>query len=320
MKWDNNGRFYAGSDGGVSISNNVDVTNPDAIEWYVANRGYNVTQFYGIAFDKFGAVMGGTQDNGTLYNDHSMNTYKEFREVNGGDGFECEISFFNEKVMFSSVYNNSISRSGDKGQTWTSFVPNLPGTYEDPGTDGPLQQHPFHTELFLAEYFDLNSQDSVTFIPKEDITAGETVRISSLSSGDTINFVAPDDYYFDEELNYDPSLTVNGINYGINPATGETVEMGSDTIIYNVAWDTIRVQDPYQSWFLVYVNANGGELWGTRNALRFSVTNPQWVCVARGFGGGAFNSIDVEFSRDLEHCYISAGTNGVWRIDGLGSA
>ena len=320
MKWDNNGRFYTGSDGGVSISNNVDVTNPDAIEWYVANRGYNVTQFYGIAFDKFGSVMGGTQDNGTLYNDHSMNTYKEFREVNGGDGFECEISFFNEKVMFSSVYNNSISRSGDKGQTWTSFVPNLPGTYEDPGTDGPLQQHPFHTELFLAEYFDLNSKDSVTFIPKEDITAGETVRISSLSSGDTINFVAPDDYYFDEELNYDPSLTVNGINYGINTATGETVEMGSDTIIYNVAWDTIRVQDPYQSWFLVYVNANGGELWGTRNALRFSVTNPQWVCVARGFGGGAFNSIDVEFSRDLEHCYISAGTNGVWRIDGLGSA
>lgn len=59
MKWDNNGRFYAGSDGGVSISNNVDATNPDAIEWFVANRGYNVTQFYGIAFDKFGAVMGG---------------------------------------------------------------------------------------------------------------------------------------------------------------------------------------------------------------------------------------------------------------------
>lgn len=317
MKWDNNGRFYAGSDGGVSISNNVDVTNPDAIEWFVANRGYNVTQFYGIAFDKYGAVMGGTQDNGTLYNDHTMNTYKEFREVNGGDGFECEISFFNERVMFSSVYNNSISRSGDKGQTWTSFVPNLPSTYADPGTNSA--EHPFHTELFLAEHYDLNSKDSVTFIPKKDISAGETVRISSLSSGDSIDFVAPQDYYFDEELAYDPSLTVNGINYGINPATGETVEMGSDTLIYNVAWDTVRVQDPFQSWFLVYVNKNGGELWGTRNALRFSVTDPGWVCVARGFGGGSFNSIDVEFSRDLEHCYISAGS-GIYRIDGLGSS
>ncbi|MFM7662678.1 MAG: T9SS type A sorting domain-containing protein [Bacteroidota bacterium] len=318
MKWANNGRFYAGNDGGISISNNVDVSDPDAIEWYVANRGYNVTQFYGIAFDKFGAVMGGAQDNGTLYNDHTMNTYQEFREVNGGDGFECEISFFNERVMFSSVYYNSISRSGDKGQTWTSFEPNLPGTYDDPGTDGsPF--HPFHTEFVLAEYYDENSQDSVTFIPKEDILAGDIVRVASLSSGDSMSFVASSNYYFDAELSYNPALTVNGINYGVNPATGETVSMGSDTVIYNVSWDTLRVQDPYQSWFLVYVNANGGELWGTRNALRLSVTNPQWVCVARGIGGGLFSSIDIEFSRDLEHCYVSAGTNGVWRIDGLGS-
>ncbi len=323
MKWDNNDRFYAGTDGGVSISNNVDVTNPDAIEWFVANRGYNVTQFYGIAFDKFGAVMGGTQDNGTLYNDHSLNTYQEFRQLYGGDGFECEISFFNERVMFSSIYYNSIFRSGDKGQTWTNFSPILPGTYADPGTEGsPL--HPFHTEFILAENYDLNSKDSVVFVPRKDVTAGETIRVPSLSSGDTINFIAPDDYYFDEELSYDPSLTLNGINYGINPETGETVEMGSDTIIYNVAWDTIRVQDPFQSWFLVYVNINGGELWGTRNALRFSVTNPQWVCIARGIGGPNFSgsnlnsNFDAEFSRDLEHLYV-ATSSGVTRISGLGS-
>ena len=37
-----------------------------------------------------------------------------------------------------------------------------------------------------------------------------------------------------------------------------------------------------------------------------------------GIGGGLFNSVDVEFSKDLEHCFISAG-NGVWRVDGLGS-
>jgi photosystem II stability/assembly factor-like uncharacterized protein len=322
MKWDNNGRFYAGSDGGVSISNNVDASNPDAIEWFVANRGYNITQFYGIAFDKYGAVMGGTQDNGTLYNDHTMNTYKEFREVNGGDGFECEISHYNERVMFSSVYYNSISRSGDKGQTWTNFAPQLPTSYDDPGTDGsPF--HPFHTEFILAEYYDLNSEDSVTYIPKRDVVAGEILRVPSLSSGDSISYVAPQNYYFDEELVYDPSLTVNGVNYGINPATGETVEMGSDTAIFNVSWDTVRVQDPYQSWFLVYVNANGGELWGTRNALRFSVTDPVWVCVARNFGGplsgSNFNSnFDAEFSTDLEHLYIATGS-GVTRISGLGS-
>jgi hypothetical protein len=311
MKWDNNNRLYVGNDGGIGISNNKGQS------WFPANRGYNVTQFYGIAFDAGGRVMGGTQDNGTLYNDYSLSTYHEFLQVNGGDGFECEISFFNPSVMFSSIYYNTISRSGDRGVNWTNFSPNLPGTYDPPGTDGS-PNHPFHTELFFAEYFDPNSQDSVTFIPKKNYAAGAMLRIPSMASGDTITTSAPTALYFDDTLYYDPSLTVNNVNYGINNATGETVEMGTDTVIFNVSWDTLRIADPYQSWFLVYVNANGGELWATRNAARFSVTNPGWLCVAKGIGGGTFNSVDVEFSRDLNHCYISSG-NGVWRLNGLGS-
>ena len=309
MKWDSNNRFYAGNDGGVSITTDYGNT------WFVANRGYNVTQFYGIAFDRDGAVMGGAQDNGTLYNNHTLSTYKEFRQVGGGDGFECEISYFNPAVMFSTIYYNNISRSGDKGNTWSTFEPLLPGSYDPPGTDGSIY-HPFHTEVFLAEYFDPNSEDSVNYIATKNYQSGDLIRIPSLSSGDSINYFAATDLYFDDTLLYNPALTANGINYGQNAATGELVEMGSDTVIYNVAWDTLRVADPFQSWFLVYVNANGGELWGTRNALRLAVTNAQWVCVARGIGSNS--SVDVEFSRDLEHCYVVAG-NGVWRINGLGS-
>lgn len=237
--------------------------------------------------------------------------------MGGGDGFECEISYFNPAVMFSTIYYNNISRSGDKGNTWTSFEPLLPGSYDPPGTDGSAF-HPFHTEVFLAEYFDPNSEDSVTYIATKNVEQGDLIRIPSMSSGDSINYFAATDLYFDDTLLYNPALTANGINYGQNAATGELVEMGSDTVIYNVAWDTLKVADPFQSWFLVYVNANGGELWGTRNALRLAVTNVQWVCVARGIGGGLFNSVDVEFSRDLEYCYVSAG-NGIWRINGLGS-
>lgn len=311
MKWDSNNRFYIGNDGGIGVTNDYGQT------WFPANRGYNVTQFYGIAFDRSGSVMGGAQDNGTLYNDHSNSTYHEFRAVNGGDGFECEISFFNPKVMFSTVYFNSISRSGDKGQTWSSFVPNLPGTYDPAGTDNS-SYHPFHSEIVLAENYDLNSKDSVVFIPTKNYAAGAVIRIPSLSSGDSITYVSSDALYFDDTLAYTPSLTQNGVNYGLNTATGETVAMGTDTVIYNVAWDTLKVQDPYQSWFFVFVNANGGELWGTRNALRLSVQNPLWVCVARGIGAGTFNNVDMELSKDLNHLYVSAGS-GVWRIDGLGS-
>ena len=311
MKWDSNNRLYVGNDGGIGVTNDFGAT------WFPANRGYNVTQFYGIAFDKGGSVIGGTQDNGTLYNDFTGSTYQTFNQVTGGDGFECEISFYNPKVMFTSIYYNSINRSGDRGQTFTSFSPTLPGTYDPPGTDGSTF-HPFHTEFILAENYDTNSKDSVTFIPTKNYFDGDIIRVPSMASGDTITFIATDNYYFDDTLVYTPSLTANGENFGLNPATNETVSMGTDTVIYNVAWDTIKVQDPYQSWFLVYVNANGGELWGTRNATRFAVTNPLWVCVARGFGGGTFNNVDLEFSKDLEHLFISSGS-GVWRVDGLGS-
>jgi hypothetical protein len=368
MKWDDLNRLYVGNDGGVNI------TEDYGQNWFPANRGYNVTQFYGIAFDKDGALMGGTQDNGTLYNDYTLSTEKEYIEVNGGDGFECEISFFNPKVMFSSVYYNSISRSGDKGKTWKAFVPTLPKSYPAPGTEG-TNFHPFHTEFVLAEYYDTESEDSITFIPSRNYVAGTKINIPSMATGNTISYTTPTNLYFDDTLLYDNLLTkddisvVNKINgetvylgnyqykpfktasgksppeindslmvnfpggadtvvvksigsykhyYGRNNVTSEILSLGNDTVAYNVAWDTVIVQDPYQSWLLVYVNANGGELWGTRNALRLASTNPQWVCVVQGIGGSMTGSVDIEFSRDLNHCYISCGKD-VYRLDGLGN-
>ena len=144
MKWSSNNILYVGNDGGVGKSNNFGQT------WYPSNRGYNVTQYYGIAFDRNGAVMGGAQDNGTTYNDHSLSTYKEFREVTGGDGFECEISFFNPKIMFSTVQFGDIRRSSDGGFTSSQLAPPYPGAY---GAIGSGSAFPFHTEIFLAEYF-----------------------------------------------------------------------------------------------------------------------------------------------------------------------
>lgn len=307
MKWDVNNRLYIGNDGGVNI------TNDFADNWYPANRGYNVTQFYGIAYNRDGAVMGGSQDNGTLYSDHSLSTFQEFVEVSGGDGFQCEISFYNPKVSFATVQYGAVRRTGDGWATSNGFIPDYPSSYDPVGDAGA--QHPFHTRIFLSEYFDENSEDSVLFIPTRNYSAGDVMSVPSLASGDTIYVTAAQDYYFTDTLYYTPAVSNDSVNFGVNPVTGELHAMGADTVDFNISWDTLTVQDPFQSWFLVYTQANGGELWGTRNALRLSVSDVNWVNVARGIGSGG---ADVEFSRDLEHCYISAG-NGIWRLDGLGS-
>ncbi len=367
MKWDGT-KLYVGNDGGVGVTYDPETA------WYPANRGYNITQFYGIAFDRNGTVMGGAQDNGTVYNDHSLSTFQEFVEVSGGDGFQCEISFFNPRILFSTSQFGNGLRSSDGGETMESFVPEpLPSSYDPFGTDGS-PNHPFHTRIFLAEYYDLNSRDSVIYTPSENIAAGTTIKVPSAATGDTIDYTLPYSLYFDDTLNYTSAVNetsvVNELNgqtvflglynwihlgtsgsglippivgdsllvdfetgtdtvvveslgsythyYALNSASSEIYNMGIDSVLYNVAWNNVTVQDPYQSWYLMYVNANGGELWATRNALRLSAPDPQWGVVARGIGGGTFNNIDIEFSKDLNHLFIATGGSTISRIDGLG--
>lgn len=373
--WDESNTLFIGTDGGISISENK------GSSYYEANRGYNITQFFKIAYDRNGAVLGGTQDNGALYNNFKNHTYQEFKRVTGGDGFSTAISFFNPNVMLSSSQYNNIRRSGDGGVTFNSFEPNFPISYPAVGTEGSI--HPFHTTFVLAEYYDEQSEDSLIFIPQSSFSAGDEIKVPSRATGDTILYTTPTDIYYDDTLVYFPDSTRteyvvtdanSGLEYdlgllnftpfatasgdyppqngdsllvetstgidtvvvdgsspydfyvGVNEITNQIVEMGRDTMIFNIPWDTLTVQDPFQSWFVVSTTENNGEIWGTRDALRLSESNPQWVRLAENLGGGA---VDIEFSEDLNHMFICGGSfigstqysnlGRIFRLDGLGS-
>jgi hypothetical protein len=224
----------------------------------------------------------------------------------------------------------------------------------------------------LAEYYDPNSKDSVTYMASRNYAANSVVKVPSAATGDTIRYTTPVALYFDDTVEYNPSLTVtdykvtNAINGAIwdlgqnsyttiynesgaafPPAVGDTLlvngtvtvpvsnvtsyqhyfashpitnkvfDLMEEQIGFNVPWDTLRVSDPFQSWFVMYVNANGGELWATRDALRLAKATPEWAVIATGIGASLFSSVDIEFSKDLNHCYVSAGSR-VYRLDGLG--
>lgn len=381
MKWDGN-KLYIGNDGGVGITTNIDGS------WYPANRGYNITQFYGIAVNKHGHLLGGTQDNGTLYNNYQNSNWNDFKEVNGGDGFQCAISFFNPQVMFSTLYYGSTFRSGDEGQnferdpsTGRGFIPTSP-VYVG-GT------HPFHTVIRLGEYFDANSKDSVQLVARQTATAGTVVPVPSRATGNTISHTLTTNIYFGDTVLYDSGLsdpsaisivdsitntnvylglyswahlgtsgsggtppavgdsltyTVNGVldtvlvksvgtftNYfTTNPSTGQAYNMGLDSVLYNIPWDTIQVQDPYQSWYVIYSTLYNGSIWGTRDALDLTkvpyATLPEnktsWGVIAKNLGTGTGSphyAVDMKFSKDLNHLFVSVGSGNVIRIDSLGS-
>lgn len=106
---------YIGSDGGISKSNDACKT------FFTSNKGYNVTQFYDVAADWRGYVLGGAQDNGTQYINGSRNTSMGAVEVFGGDGFQCEISHINPDIMFYSTYYGAVTRSLTGGSSEDLF-------------------------------------------------------------------------------------------------------------------------------------------------------------------------------------------------------
>jgi hypothetical protein len=109
-----NGDLYIGCDGGIFKSTDNGQT------FFEANRGYNVTQFYGIGISSGLSVIGGTQDNGTLLipGDNTFSTEQEAISVYGGDGFDCDISqatYQDQVIAFATSQNGKLGRFDSNG-------------------------------------------------------------------------------------------------------------------------------------------------------------------------------------------------------------
>lgn len=359
--FDSNNKMYIGNDGGIGVSETL------ANTFYAANRGYSTIQFYSISADGNGRLLGGTQDNGTLYNSLQNATPREFRRVIGGDGFDAAISFFNPNVMFGSIYYGCIQRSGNGGQAFGSFTPNYVG-YQVPCELTSGGDYHFNTKLGLGEFYDENSKDTVIYSPTFSASAGTQIQVPSFATGNLIPVTLANNVYFDDTVFYNPSLNVvdfevtdatTGTTYQLYPLTwtnvtapgenpqvghvlsvtaptvftinvagvstynrffaqhstsGKILDMVTSEFVTNVAWDTLKVADPYQSIFITHARKNGGELYMTRDALRLASSDVKWSQIVTGIG--EMFTGEIAFSANLEHVYVGTST-GLWRIDGI---
>ncbi len=232
---------YVGSDGGIHRSLNRGIT------WQTLNKNFNVTQFYGIGFSPTNEVIGGTQDNGTLYLDPdqiiSGGTQYPYAEVTGGDGGYADISQLNPNVVFSTIYYGQLFRSEERGAAETAFpfynvrlsIAVAPGN--------PASGNNFITPIALWESFnDENSKDTIDIGFLSDVESGTDLLIASETA---------DDLY----MNY---------------TTDQNYSEG----------DSIKAVDIYQAALAVGFN---GSVWGTRDPVNFKVA-PNWVPVAQSIG------------------------------------
>jgi hypothetical protein len=132
--WDSNNVFYACTDGGFFKSNTM--ATAESPTFYPANQGYVTTQFYGIDHANDDRTIGGTQDNGTLYQNQMGVTPNQGLEVFGGDGFDCAISAVRPNLLFGSSQNGVIYRS--LGVSFGEVI-------------SPNQSNDFTTDLRLIE-------------------------------------------------------------------------------------------------------------------------------------------------------------------------
>lgn len=200
--WDQNNVFYAATDGGFFKSNDM-ATSPSPT-FYPANQGYVTTQFYGIAHGDDDRTIGGTQDNGTLYQNQMGATVNQGVEVFGGDGFDCEISSIRTNLLFGTSQFGNIFRSlgGGFGEsispplvTSGDFTTNirLVETENDPySTRGSIWKVDTLYAAFEDDYQEWENGDiTLGYMPE-----GFTVNYQSAADQRPLNQVLEENLYY----------------------------------------------------------------------------------------------------------------------------
>lgn len=131
-----------------------------------------------------------------------------------------------------------------------------------------------------------------------------------LNQGDSIQFPALNDTIIEVD-----SYTLINHYYATNPLSpGDTIDLENDSCKYGVAWDTLTVQDPYQSWMAIGLG-NGDGVWLTRNALRLSSPDDEWFKVNHS---GISSVSCMEFSQDGDNLFIGTWGGQLYRLSGIG--
>ncbi len=164
-----------GNDGGVFKSVNNGVT------WAPLNREYVTTQFFSIGVGKDGELLGGTQDNGTLFvspesffsrqgvRTNSINFKGSLRD---GDGGFAEISHLNPLVAFKEMQYGVLGRTSDSGNTFNEFYDYRRMDPEGFAGDGTSNFASFVMPFLLWEKLDDPlSEDSLTFVADSAVTS-----------------------------------------------------------------------------------------------------------------------------------------------------
>jgi len=299
--WDSQGRLYAGTDGGVYRSENNGGT------WTELVQDYITTQFYAIAFNPQGQVLGGTQDNSSLWLNLEGSNPKFATALIGGDGVGCEISQYFPDYMFMSQQRGTIYRTTDRGETVTLMQDLIvPGSESnDFTTDMALHENPNNeqSEIFV-EYSPAVDSPWLVYYENDTITpAGDTI-IARIPAGSEIQIDADNNDYV---LSYTVEEDINFYSYF------QRLDPDSNILEFSDIADTAFIQEKPQFMFAA------GYSQGTFVTRQPYKTNgvPQFFLVDNQ---NPSQVTSMEWSPDGDHLYIGYRSGQLVRLSNFNDA
>lgn len=281
--------MFVGSDGGISKG----VISNDGYGFVTMNNNYAVTQFYSVAANNNGTVIGGAQDNSTVLvpfeDDQTGYVWL------GGDGGQVAMSKFGPNITYATYQFGGVERTNDANfSVWNTFYTSeiadqygwSSGDYES-----NEDQAAFVTPVALWEtQNDPYTTDSIMFIVRQDTT----------ENGNLI-YAEGTWHTFGSENIYRAPITI---------------KLTKDYYLD----DTIWMKDPYSSLFAFGMART---VWMTRKAgnMPYILSGQDyWRVINSGVLSYTEYITHLAFSADGDHLFFATSDQELYRLSNLNMA
>ncbi|MEZ5082844.1 MAG: T9SS type A sorting domain-containing protein [Bacteroidales bacterium] len=289
-----NNELFVGTDGGMFKANTLSTS----VSFQSINKNYSTAQFYSVAVSNLpNEYIGGTQDNGSLYNSGITSTGISAVDMWRASNFPTSYPTGTDggSVALSNI---RIDYSDDDDVAPPSFyskspLPNIQEGLQDRmrrsetlGYDfslnflsGDLENDAFITPMVLWEsYNNENSRDSIKYIATTNLAQGDTIVVRSKIYGH------PFDYFMPHDL-------VNG--------------------------DSIMIQDIFSTKLFI---ATEDAIWMTLESHRFELTPAWWEISNAQHAGFAGIPMSLAVSSDGNYLYVGNDEGRLFKLSNIALA
>lgn len=202
------GRFFEANDGGIYWSDNPTATGI----WNNVTNGLGISQFYRVAVSSVATYeIAGGQDVGTKYIQNAVQ-----RDVDGGDGMECQMDPADSTIFYASSQYGTIDKISTTAGLISTISNNIPST-PGGGWITPFIIEPTCHTCLIAGYYDVyrSTDEGATWTTISSTLSGNQLLrvVTTRADSNTIyaadNGLGPNKLFYTHNMGSTAWTTIN---------------------------------------------------------------------------------------------------------------